>query len=355
MSNSALADLPPFPTQGRGRPTAKQASHREEFKSALVKIMLAGFEQGTRWTTRGWCYVLEECGLGKNDFDAAENMIVELRKAGVIPLDCVLEDQAREWSGFEYVDEGDPEKEAERILESLSLNIRWYQPTSFWDTQDNFVVMAVEKRDLIGLFEPVCRQYNVPIANFRGSPDLIARGKVLAEFMKHWDVGRNVIALYCGDHDPAGLRMSGDEFTSNFQSLHGTTIGGQRLRFVPEGFRVVRFGLNADFIAKANLPWTNNLQTGQKDQNKAQDLGDPRHPDHNKNYVQDYIKQFGKRKVEANALVVRPDMGRDLCRKAIEQYVSLESVKAFQKSLKPFREQLRVAVIQQIEDFEVEV
>ena len=143
--------------------------------------MLAGFEQGTRWTTRGWCYVLEECGLGKNDFDAAENMIVELRKAGVIPLDCVLEDQAREWSGFEYVDEGDPEKEAERILESLSLNIRWYQPTSFWDTQDNFVVMAVEKRDLIGLFEPVCRQYNVPIANFRGSPDLIARGKVLAE------------------------------------------------------------------------------------------------------------------------------------------------------------------------------
>ena len=84
-------------------------------------------------------------------------------------------------------------------------------------------------------------------------------------------------------------------------------------------------------------------------------MGDPKHPDHKKAYVQDYIRQFGKCKVEANALVVRPDMGRDLCRKAIEQYVSLESVKAFQKSLKPAREQLRVAVSKQIEDFEVEV
>jgi hypothetical protein len=33
------------------------------------------------------------------------------------------------------------------------------------------------------------------------------------------------------------------------------------------------------------------------------------------------LKQFGPRKVEANALVVRPQAGRDLCRRAILQYV----------------------------------
>jgi hypothetical protein len=41
---------------------------------------------------------------------------------------------------------------------------------------------------------------------------------------------------------------------------------------------------------------------------------DPRHTDHGKAYVQDYFRRYGARKVEANALVVAPELGRDLCR-----------------------------------------
>jgi hypothetical protein len=45
------------------------------------------------------------------------------------------------------------------------------------------------------------------------------------------------------------------------------------------------------------------------------------HPDHFKPYVQNYVKRFGARKVEANALVVRPDAGRELCRRVVREYV----------------------------------
>ena len=44
--------------------------------------------------------------------------------------------------------------------------------------------------------------------------------------------------------------------------------------------------------------WINNLETA-----SGKRLDDPKHPDHKKPYVQDYIREFGVRKREANALV----------------------------------------------------
>jgi hypothetical protein len=64
------------------------------------------------------------------------------------------------------------------------------------------------------------------------------------------------------------------------------------------------------------LSWTNNLITS-----SGENLADPLHNDHKKPYVQDYIARFGVRKVEANALVVRPQAGRQLCLDAIQRYI----------------------------------
>ena len=47
------------------------------------------------------------------------------------------------------------------------------------------------------------------------------------------------------------------------------------------------------------------------------DLADPHHRDHKKPYVQDWLRDIGPRKVEANALVTAPDAGRELCFRAI--------------------------------------
>jgi hypothetical protein len=354
--NSSTVLLPSFPSgKGiRGRPTQARQIKLDAFKAALAKVMLSQYRRGVRWSTRGWCYSLEEFGLGKNDFDAAENIIVDLRKDGIVPLDAVLEDVAREWSGFEALDYPSVADEAQSILKSIGTFIRWYRPISFWDTQDAFVCMAVEKRDLISIFQPICREYHVPIANFRGSPDLLSRGKVLREFMKHWDAGRRVVVLYCGDHDPAGLRMSGAEMVSNFAALDGTLLDGERLYFNRGLFTVDRFGLNAGFIEEAGIKWTENLLTGQKDAQKCADLADPKHPDHFKPYVQDYIREFGPQKVEANVLVNRQEKGQALCREAIERYIKPDSITAYNKALTPLRQTLQVEVLKQLESFELE-
>jgi hypothetical protein len=71
---------------------------------------------------------------------------------------------------------------------------------------------------------------------------------------------------------------------------------------------IERFGLNADFIDANNLTWIDNLETS-----SGRRLDGDRHPDHYKPYVQDYLRRFGAKKSEANALVVAPEAGRRLC------------------------------------------
>ena len=92
----------------------------------------------------------------------------------------------------------------------------------------------------------------------------------------------------------------------------------------PWGLEIVRFGLNANFIVEHRLTWIDNLETSSGGR-----LDSPRHPDHHKPYVQSFLRRFGARKVEANALVVRPEAGRKLCQDAINKYVTDEQVEEY--------------------------
>jgi hypothetical protein len=70
-------------------------------------------------------------------------------------------------------------------------------------------------------------------------------------------------------------------------------------------------------------------------------LADPDHEDHNKPYVQDYLRQFGARKVEANALVVRPEAGRQLCLDAIRRYIPDDLLSDFEARREDAQEEAR--------------
>src|ERR1700730_4722081 len=72
-------------------PHRLSAAAQAAYDSALaawcrgVKELAASL--GFRVSSRGWCYVLEEHGLLKGDFDAAQKLINECRKSGLLPLD----------------------------------------------------------------------------------------------------------------------------------------------------------------------------------------------------------------------------------------------------------------------------
>jgi len=48
-------------------------------------------------------------------------------------------------------------------------------------------------------------------------------------------------------------------------------------------------------------------------------------------YVQDYLRKYGVRKCEANAIVINPKQGRNLCRETIEKYLGTDAIRRFQR------------------------
>jgi hypothetical protein len=300
-----------IPRRPRGRPTAEgQRAYEamvEEFCRQVEEIRGSlDFEV----SARGWCYILEEHGATKADFPTIERLFVACRKSGDLPLDICAEDEARAAEHVEALDEDDPTGFAQGWIDHIRDHVhQQYNPVSLWDGSDYYCEMWVEKIDLKSLFSDICKRYTIPLINIRGRTCLSSRAGTMERFLEREAEGKTCVLLYCGDHDPSGLDISGS-IISDIESLSGATD------YSPDDLVVDRFGLNLDFIEAEGLSWSENLVTA-----RGEDLANPKHNDHKKSYVQDYIRKFGVRKVEANALVVRPEAGRQLCLDAIRRYV----------------------------------
>jgi hypothetical protein len=195
--------------------------------------------------------------------------------------------------------------------------------------------MTVEKIDLKNLFRPVTKQLHVPTYNVSGWNDINSRAAIMMRF-RTYGRGKKCILLHCGDHDPGGLHIS-KFIRSNMQEL------AEQVGWSPDNLIIDRFGLNADFIDEQGLTWIDNLGTG-----SGGDLADPGHDDHFKPYVQEYLARFGARKVEANALVKRPEAGRKLCRDAILKYVPATAPARYQRKLVRLQNKARREILRML-------
>jgi hypothetical protein len=282
-------------------------------------------------SARGWCYVLEEHGLRKNGFDSAEKLINNCRKNGKLPLDICGDDDSTSAENLEDIDEESPEEFAAARIAYISRAHHNYDPISFWENQEYYVEMPVEKIDLKSLFSPVCAEFYVPIYNMKGWSDINQRAKMMLRF-RDWEArGKKCVLLPCTDLDPGGLNIA-NFLHSNLEDL------AEAVGWHPDNLIIDRFGLNADFVKKQKLTWIENLHTAKGEY----PLDDLRHSDHSKSYVQSYLREFGARKVEANALVVRPKAGRALCRRAILKYIDLDAAEEYQRRLEDMRGEVRI-------------
>jgi hypothetical protein len=335
MSTLTLPALP------RGRPSSSTtAAYDTDLRVFCDLILEINSRLDFRVSSRGWCYILEEHGLLKGDFDDAQKLIVECRRRRLLPMDIVAEDGARSFDNLEQLDNDDPDEFAEDLVDNLEHQAEYYTPFSFWRDQDFYIEMAVEKIDLKSLFGPICERFYIPIANARGWSDLNLRWGMLQRIRAHAAAGKRCVVLYCGDHDPAGLNIS-DSLRKNLSEL----LTQREWLELMEHLVIDRFGLNADFIEEQRLTWIDNLETG-----SGKSLADPKHKDHNCAYVQDYIREFGVRKVEANALVVRPEAGRQLCLDAVLRYLPEDAPEKYQEDLIPHREQVREGILRRLRE-----
>jgi hypothetical protein len=78
-----------------------------------------------------------------------------------------------------------------------------------WDQQDTYVEVWFEKDALMGVFQKPCNTWRLPYFSCRGyasdSEVWAAAQRLAAE-----SVGRDVLILHFGDHDPSGLDMTRD-------------------------------------------------------------------------------------------------------------------------------------------------
>jgi hypothetical protein len=282
---------------------------------------------------RDWCYVLEVAGsLTKGEFDAGEKLITACRKKGRLPVDICVVDNGRPTANLKFIDRTSVEEESEDIIARIENAHLDYHPFSLWKNQDCYVQMAVEKMGIYSLFEKPTGEFDVPLVNIGGWADVNSRVTMMRRFA-YWEArGKKCILLVFVDHDPGGLHIV-KFLLSNLADL-SDAVG-----WSPDNLKIDRFGLNPDFIRRNRLTWIDNLETS-----SGERLDDPSHPDHNKEYVQSYIKKFGVRKVEANALVVCPEAGRELCRQAILKYVSLEAVEKYRRRLAVEQRRVQTAV-----------
>src|SRR5262249_15300869 len=86
-----------LPKAPRGRPSEEKRKAYEEavarFADSLKEITS---RLDFKLSSRGLCYILEnDHRLPKGDFDAAQKLITECRKNGLLPIDFTAEDEAR--------------------------------------------------------------------------------------------------------------------------------------------------------------------------------------------------------------------------------------------------------------------
>lgn len=292
----------------------------EQFSMFLHEIQK---KIGFKVSSRGWAYLLEtERLINKDEFDRVTNIINKCRKKGYLPIDFTAEESARRFHGVEKPNELDIVEDFGDWLKAAFHAADNYTPDWF-DGEEYYIQMVVEKVDLVTLFQPICNEYHIPIANSKGWSSMLQRAEYARRFAEARDKGLKPVLLYCGDFDPDGLRIS-EFIRKNLDDLKNVVWDDGMDGYDPKDLIIDRFGLNYDFIIDNNLTWIDNLITGSK-----LNLADPNHKNHNMPYIQEYLKNYGVRKCEANAIVVLPKIAKNLVREAIEKYLGKNAKERF--------------------------
>lgn len=223
----------------------------QEFAEFLEDL---SHEIGFKVSSRGWSYLLETRRLiNKDEFDKVTNLINRCRRDGYLPIDFVAEEEARSFKGIEVPSTYPVELEIKSWLEA-ALEAHSYYTPDWWNGEEYYIQMLVEKIDLITLFSPVCSRYHIPIATSKGWSSMLQRAEYARRFKEARKKGLNCVLLYCGDHDPDGLRIS-EFIRKNLDDLRNITWNDGLTGYDPADLIIDRFGLNYDFIEANKLTW----------------------------------------------------------------------------------------------------
>jgi hypothetical protein len=172
-------------------------SPRSKYRE-LVSLIQDLLENGEKRTSRDLYYALEARGH-QYDYEEVARAVKKGRRAGYIDPSQII-DTSR--SATTRVSEGweSPEDFVEDMVQGIWNS--YYE--NFWNNQDTYVEVWLEKASLESVFDNICREYNVRLEATRGdwSDSKIYRAtQRLGEKLQD---GEDVKILYFGDFNPSG-------------------------------------------------------------------------------------------------------------------------------------------------------
>jgi len=170
-----------------------------------------------------------------------------------------------------------------KFIDSSKPRFEYYMRT-YWEGQQYFVEIWIEKDALRGFFEPYARRYNVNLVVCRGYPSVTRLRE--AKEQSHVPPDVRYIVLYFGDFDPSGEDI--------FRWIN------EELR--PYNIEVIKVALTREQVEQYNLP------------PMIPKSSDPRYRRH--------VERYGEVAVELDAL--HPATLREIIRNAILQYMNVD-------------------------------
>jgi len=315
-------------------------------------------EEEDKISARGWCYLLEGFGtISKDQFDLCFGIINFCRKEGYLPIDFTAQDEARSFFNVESLTE-----DHETPIDYLNSYLRWIKKCdeskkdiSFWESQEYYIQMVVEKIDVRNLFHDICEKYHIAISNARGWSDMLSRNDLIQRFKEAETIGLKPVLLYYGDFDPAGIKIA-ETFRKNIADLEKAT------GYNPKDLIIDHFGLTIDFINENDILWIDNLITGGK-RNLGQLYKQYKEGKSNVklfDYEIQYIEKHGVRKCEANAILPIRNIAIDNCEETIIKYLGENPFEIYDKKIEEKRKEVldlmnRVNFKEKIQDLIVEI
>ena len=231
----------------------------------------------------------ESIAKTEHGYAQVQKRLTSMRKAGLIPYGWISDATRR---GYHVPTFAGPADFVRRVAGQYRAQV--------WPDTPYHVEVWTESRSIAGVVQDVCREAAVSLYPAGGFSSLSLVYEA-AEHIRRIADGREIIVLYCGDYDAAGLLIDRD--ICNKYEAHGVALTFRRL------------AVNAEQIARYDLP------------TKPRKASEKRRPD---------ILET----VECEALPAAEL--RRILRQTIEEYVPAQALAAIRAAEESERESLRI-------------
>jgi len=234
-----------------------------------IKLIKSAYETEGRLTVRRIYYILLSNGLIKhseNSYTGLSTLLTKLREQGYLDPRMIIDQHRKMIQRTTY---SDFDEAFEECCDYFSINTM--------ALQNKYVEVWIEKDTMTSIFLNRCYFSDVPLIISKGFTSYSFKHEFLDRLKENSE--KPCIVLYFGDFDAEG----------NFIPFKVEEFVNEKL-----GTQNIDFELKKVLLTEADIPKIENFGIIDKGLSKKKHL--------EKQYVQDYVKKYGKKKYEVEAL-----------------------------------------------------